>query len=216
MGNLFNINGPFYRIMSKVADAMILTILWLVSSVPLITLGASCSALYFSVFKVIREDADTPWRCYWRAFRSNFKQGTIIGIPVMLACGFWAYFLFQRYLVKDFLSLAPLLALIALCYCIMWLHYILTYIARFSDSFKGVLLKSLILCISEMPRSLLVLLCFVLSIALLVVCILVAPLLAFFMPVLYALLLSLILEKVYGKYIKKAEEAAAESADQTN
>lgn len=202
--------------MSKVADAMILTVLWLISSVPLITLGASCSALYFSVFKVIREDDDTPWRCYWRAFRSNFKQGTVIGIPVMLACGFWAYFLFQRYLIKDFWSLAPILALIALCYCIMWLHYLLTYIARFSDSFKDVLLKSLILCISELPRSLLILLCFVLFIVLLVVCILVAPVLAFFMPVLYTLLLTLILEKVYGKYIKKAEEAAAENTDPSN
>lgn len=208
MGNIFSINSPFYRIMTKVADAMILTVLWIISSVPLVTLGASCSALYFSVYKVLREDEDTPWRCYWRSFRSNFKQGTLIGVPVMIACGFWAYYLFQRYLIGDYLSIGPVLGLLALCFCLLWLHYILTYIARFSDRFTAVLSKSLILCLSELPRSLLVLLSFVLAVVLLVVFIVIAPVLAFFVPVAYTLLLTCILEKIYGKYIKKAEDAA--------
>ena len=47
---LFSEDSRFYRFMSKLWDLIVLNILWLVTSIPVITVGASTTALYASVY----------------------------------------------------------------------------------------------------------------------------------------------------------------------
>ena len=43
---LFDMDNPFWRFMSLVADLIILNLLFVLCSIPIITIGASTTALY--------------------------------------------------------------------------------------------------------------------------------------------------------------------------
>ena len=66
------------RILTTLCDFLILNILWLVCSVPVITAGASTTALYSVMFKITKKEEGYIIKSFLKAFRQNFKQSTII------------------------------------------------------------------------------------------------------------------------------------------
>ena len=72
------------QIFYKATECMLLSILWVVTSLPVITIGASTTALYYAVVKVIRNNEGYVWGEFWNGFRTNFKQATIIWLVALL------------------------------------------------------------------------------------------------------------------------------------
>ena len=64
--------------MGRIADLMILNAMALIFSVPIITIGASWTALYYCTVKIVRKEDTYVWKEFWNSFKSNFKQATII------------------------------------------------------------------------------------------------------------------------------------------
>ena len=77
MKNIFNPDSALMRGLGKIADLIVLNLLYLVSCIPLFTIGAANAALYDVTTRLSRDDA-LIWRHYWAAFRSNFKKATAI------------------------------------------------------------------------------------------------------------------------------------------
>lgn len=69
MKKYLNINNPIMRGLSRVADCLFLSVLWLVFSLPVITIGASSTALYTTVYRYIRRGEGYLWRTFWEAFK---------------------------------------------------------------------------------------------------------------------------------------------------
>ena len=65
-------------ILSAVIDIIWAGLLWLVFSLPLFTIGASSTALYYAVVKSIRHDRGRVSSCFFQSFRSNFRQATLL------------------------------------------------------------------------------------------------------------------------------------------
>ena len=86
MKNFLSIDGPLVRFSDKVLFSIWLVILWMITSIPIITIGASTSALYYVMLKVDREEEGHITRQFFSAFKSNFKKGTIIWL-IMLFVG---------------------------------------------------------------------------------------------------------------------------------
>jgi len=78
MSGFFSMDGPFYKIGSIIADIMILSFYWLLFSIPLFTIGASTTALYYVMTRRISNREGYLFRDFWTSFKSNFKQTTII------------------------------------------------------------------------------------------------------------------------------------------
>jgi len=78
MSGFFSMDGPFYKIGSFIADIMILSFYWLIFSIPLFTIGASTTALYYVMTRRISNREGYLFRDFWTSFKSNFKQTTII------------------------------------------------------------------------------------------------------------------------------------------
>ena len=51
MNRLFSLDGKLFHILSRIADLILLNVLWLLSSLPIITIGASTTALYYVMLK---------------------------------------------------------------------------------------------------------------------------------------------------------------------
>ena len=85
MNRLFNIDNPIMQFISKIFDLVLLNLLFILFSIPVITAGASLSALYYVSLKILRGEDPYIWQNFFKAFRQNFKQATLVWILLLLA-----------------------------------------------------------------------------------------------------------------------------------
>jgi uncharacterized membrane protein YesL len=72
--------GGLYGWMEKLFDAVALNLLWLLCSLPLVTIGASSTAFYYAMVKVLRGERGHLFGEFWRSFTLNFARATLIWI----------------------------------------------------------------------------------------------------------------------------------------
>ena len=75
---LFNYDSPFWSFMSRLADLIILNLLWIVFCIPVVTIGASTTAMYRVTLNMVRGEGSGVVRMFWDAFRLNLKQAVLI------------------------------------------------------------------------------------------------------------------------------------------
>lgn len=76
--------SKFVQFLAMLGNLVILNLLWLITSLPIITIGASTTAMYSVVFKYADNSDDEVIKPFFRAFASNFKQSTLIWLPMCL------------------------------------------------------------------------------------------------------------------------------------
>ena len=81
---IFNMDGPFYKIGSIVADILILGLLWFLLALPIFTIGASTSAVYYVFTKRVNGREGYVWSDFWRSFRQNFFTATAVWMTLLL------------------------------------------------------------------------------------------------------------------------------------
>ena len=81
---LFGMDGPIFSFLNKMADLCILNIIFLISCLPVVTIGASLSALYYVTLKMAHNQEGYIIRSFFKAFKQNFRQATIIWVPSLL------------------------------------------------------------------------------------------------------------------------------------
>ena len=81
---MFGIDSKFYEVVSKIADLVVVNLLFVLCSLPIITIGASTTALYGVTKKMAENREGYIFRNYFRLFKENFKQSTIMWIILLL------------------------------------------------------------------------------------------------------------------------------------
>lgn len=84
MGNMFNSDSGFSKLMNKVADLFILNILWIFCSIPIVTMGATTTALYSVNLKLINNEEGNLIKTFFKSFKENFKKATIIWLIILI------------------------------------------------------------------------------------------------------------------------------------
>lgn len=142
MATLFSQDSALMRGLTRVADVMILNFLFIVTSIPVVTLGASLTALNFTAMRIATDRCNSVSGDYFRSFRQNFRQGTIIGL-ILAALG---AVLAAWYVVVTNLAIEPLaeLVLLAIWYGLAFSFLTMTlfafpYLASFEGSTRQVL-----------------------------------------------------------------------------
>ena len=74
----FDLESPLMQILNKVADLMILNILTVFCCIPIITAGASMTAMHYVALKMARNEECYLARDFFKSFKLNFRQGTAI------------------------------------------------------------------------------------------------------------------------------------------
>ena len=99
MGRFFNMDNKFFVFMGKIADLCMLNLLCIICCIPIVTAGASLTALYYVTMKMVRNEEAYIFRSFFRSFKQNFKQATVINI-IMLASRSSSLYRYQ-YCRKD-------------------------------------------------------------------------------------------------------------------
>lgn len=83
--SLFSPDSFLMRFLNTVANLIILHFLWIIFSLPLFSIGASTTALYYSCMKLIKNDEGYVFSNFYKSFKENFKQATVIWLFMLFA-----------------------------------------------------------------------------------------------------------------------------------
>ena len=202
--------------MGKVADLCLLNLVCLACCIPIVTAGASITALYYVTLKMVRNEESYIFRSFFKSFKQNFRQATIIHL-IMVAAAVLLYL--DTNIVKvmgEPMSqiMSVIFAVFTLVYA-MILLYLYPILAKFYNSVKNTFTNAVLMAIRHLPY----------TIIMLIICAL--PLLIFFVPSLQmqmtlilllllfgmaviAYLNSFFLVKIFDKYIPENSEVDAD------
>ena len=207
MQQFFSEENPVFAALSFLADLVIVSLLWLVCSLPVVTAGASASALYYAVTKSIRHKRGYAWREYFRGLKTCIRQSTLVWVIYALLM---VLLTFDIRIMKTseghfavFLQFAFTVCMICLTAAVI---YALSYIARFTLNFRGVVKNAVLLSVKHLPTTLLVLLT--------VLCgagaVYLIPLSMLIVPAIAALVISMLLERVFIRYMTQEDRELEE------
>lgn len=158
MDKLFDLDNPFFRFISKLVDVIWLNILWLVFSIPVVTIGASTTAMFSVTMKMARDKEGYVFQGFWKSFKENFKQATIIWIILLIVgtvLGTDIYYFYYSTSKYAKFGMAGMIALSSLALCTT--AYIFPLQAQFENSVKQTIKNAFIMCVRHLPWTVLLL-----------------------------------------------------------
>lgn len=131
----FNINAPFWQFMNTLARFTALNVVYLLTLIPIVTIGPARAALYSTMFAYDEHDDIKLVNEYLKRFKREFKQGLIAWIVVFVLAAaivfgisFWATW-------NTNASYAPLIFLIAAAVVVaLFAEYVAPLQARFANT----------------------------------------------------------------------------------
>lgn len=205
---IFNPDNVVFRTLGKAVDVVLLGLLWLVCSLPVVTIGPATAALYYSTVKCIRRGEDQPFGNFIRAFRQNFKVGAVVSVAAAMAAALlgWGYRLILVLANREGGTLVVMYTayLVALLLPLGTLCYLFPVLSRFSFGPGGLMAASFKLAVRHLPSTVVLVLLLVEAVSL---CrrywfIYFLPLML--CPGVVALISSLFLERIFKKYTPDA------------
>lgn len=213
MGRIFDMNNGFFRALAKLVDCVYLNIVFLISCIPIFTIGASLTAMYYAIQKSIKNDRGYVGKEYWAAWRRNFKQSSLIWLATLLVGLILAGDIqILRYLAQRGNPMGgtyPFFGVV-IALLLLWVSYVFPYLARFENSTGAIVKNAAYMAILNLPRTLLI------GVMLLVACLAVyiIPIAILIVPVVYCWMKNIVLEKVFLKYMSQEDIDAEKELNQ--
>lgn len=148
MNRLFSPDNFVIQFITKIVYSVYLNILWFICCIPVFTVGASTTALFYVTLKMVKNEEGNITKAFFRSFRENFKQGTgiwliLLGIGVIL--GIDGYVFYHMRFENAFWTIGTALFIVALIAYAMILMYIFPLLSRFGNSVKAMFKNALII-----------------------------------------------------------------------
>lgn len=189
------------RWFGKVGEFCILSLLWLLCCLPVLTIFPSCIALYDSIVHCLHGNEDGPYRRFFRTFKAELLRGICLDV-MWLAIGFLLIYGFN---ITTIASKGTLSAIYPMLYAgtmlipIAMIAWIIPIQARFYYKFTELHSTALSMLIIHLPTTAAVLGIQLVSILL----VLVLPPMLVLIPAICVTVQSWLFEKVFKKYIEE-------------
>lgn len=156
-------DSPVMRVLNRVGDLMIMNFLMIICCIPVITAGAAFTAMHYVLLKIVRGQEGYLIKGFFKSFKENFRQATLIWLLMLVVIAVYvgdslifnySALTFPKPLVIAVVAVAVLLAMMAV--------YVFPLQARFENSVKNTLKNAMILAFANLPKTLLMLVCYIL------------------------------------------------------
>ena len=148
--------GPVYEFLSKLADFVILNLLFVVCSIPIVTIGASMTAMSYVMIKMKEGEEGYVWKSFFHSFRQNFLQATAIWL--MLLAAFILLVLDVMILRNSTGTPSLIMKFVILLGFLIWLLetlYVFPILSRFVNTIRGTMKNALLLALANAPKAIL-------------------------------------------------------------
>lgn len=160
MGRLFDLDSPIMNFLSKLADVIWLNVLTVVCSIPVFTVGASMTALHYVMLKIVRNEESYITRSFFKSFKQNFKQATIIWLILLLGIvilvGDLLILKYSGMAFPDWLQTVLLAATIFFLFAVM---HVFPVLSKFENSVINTYKNSLFMGILSLPKTIIMMFC---------------------------------------------------------
>lgn len=153
---LFDLDSPLINVLNKVADLMWLNILALLCCIPIFTAGASFTALHYMALKIVRNEECYITRGFFKSFKENFKQATVIWFLLLFAAG---VIVGDFYIIsKTEMEIHNVIRIIIMAAGLLVLFtatFVFPALAKFDNTIKRTLKNAFIMSILQFPKTIL-------------------------------------------------------------
>lgn len=214
-------DNVLFQGIAKLVDIYLISLLWIICCIPIITAGAATSAMYYTVRKSVNGSRGYLWRNYWDQFKDGLLDSLKIGLIFELIFLLLAS---DMYLTRGFLAAGSKFGYlffffgILLIVAILWFMWTFNYRARFSQTWKGSMKNGIILFFVHLPQTLIMLVVLAFQVVLtFLVCyyLTLVPLLPF-IPASTCVVLDKVLEPIFRKYMTDEEIKREQEIDMEN
>lgn len=216
MSKLFNMDNPVWVAMGKFADLIILNLLVTVCSIPVVTIGASWTAMYYVTIRMAKKEEGYITKDFFHSFRENFKQATVIWLIYLAVFALFGIdYLIYRYMPEMMpKALIVVIMTVAIVVCVTMI-YTFPLLSRFQNTTKNTIKNALLLSILHIPQTVLLVLLLLLPVVIGVLFIRLAPLVIFAGISLPAYWSSFIWKSIFKK-LEPPEETTEELAGESD
>lgn len=165
MGKVFALDSPLMNGLSKLADLIWLNILATICCIPIITIGASLTALHYVVLKMVKDEEGYITRSFFKSFKENFKQATLMWLMLLvvfiLLVADFMIFRFSGIVFPGWCQIALTAIAVLIMFATMHLFPLLS---RYENSIRATYKNSLFMGILHLPKTILMMLCWIVPI----------------------------------------------------
>ncbi|MDB8794878.1 DUF624 domain-containing protein [Romboutsia sp. 1001216sp1] len=159
MDNLFRYGGKFWETLDEITDIVVLNFLFIVFSIPIITIGASLTATYSVALKKVKDEDVHVTKEFIKRFKENFKISTVVWILMIVVGSVLLLDFHISNLISD-KTLGVMLKLISTIVGIIFLFnftYVFPIISKFNNTIKNTIVNSILISIQNLPYTIIML-----------------------------------------------------------
>ncbi len=156
--SIFDMDSGFFRVLSRVADLMILNIVFIVCCIPIVTIGPALTAMHYVTLKMVDNKEGYIVRGFFKSFRQNLRQAMIIWvILLLLGCLLATDLVILRDSTGMILQVMRVFIFATFVVYFMELIYVFPTLAKFDNSVRATMKNALFMAILDFPRTILML-----------------------------------------------------------
>lgn len=161
----YNEKSRLLNFVNRLLDVLLLNIVWLVSCIPLVTIGAATTAAYSVTMQMLTDEEGYIVKSYIKAFKQNFKKSTILWL--LNASGLYIVYLDWQIVTKTETPSIVLLVISIISTVLITAAFLYVYplTARYNNTVKNTILNSIQLCFKFFLRTLILLILIAFEIA---------------------------------------------------
>lgn len=202
----FNYDNPVWRFIGKFWDVLVINFLWIICSIPIVTIGSSTTAMYYVTLKLARDEDGYTIQSFFKSFKENFKQATAIRLIFLLTGLLLAFdvYYFMRLAAPS--TLRTVMISIFLAMVFVWFAmftYVFPLQARFYNPVKRTIFNSFFMSVRHVFHTMGML---AVDAGILFLSITYIPQISIFGVALIAFFNSYMLNSVFSKYMPKQEK----------
>lgn len=209
--SFFNLDSPLMQILGKVADLLWLNVLALICCIPIVTIGASMTSLHYMSLKMVRNEECYITRGFFKSFKENFRQSTIIWLLLLLIIGVLAGdFYIMRNTDMEFHVVIQVIVTAVGVLVLFTAMYLFAVQARFKNKIMQTIKNAFVISILQFPKTILMIVLGLLPLALIFLSERLLPI-SFLFGLSVPVYLSAML---YNKFFKKLEDQVLEATQE--
>ena len=130
-------DSPVSRFLTKLFDIVWLNILTMICALPIVTAGASFTAMHYVLLHMVRNEEGYIAKSFFRVFKQNFRQATLVWLTVLpfllLYAGIFVFFGRDE---NGSLTAAGIAVLVAFILLLPFLLFLFPLLARFETNIR--------------------------------------------------------------------------------
>lgn len=155
---LLDPDSPIMSFLARVADLVILNVLWLLCCLPVVTAGASTTAMYHVVRHLQEESISSVTRDFFRSFKSDFRQATPVYLLLLIPAAAvvmnaWILSAQSSDVVPVYVRAIWMVSALMLTFVVSFVYPVMAY---FDDTVWKTLRTAAVLAVAKLPRTVLI------------------------------------------------------------